>query len=184
MDDWHIYTISVEGGPPKQITNGDGNQSVPSWSGDGKWIYFGWDRGGDSQIWRVPAEGGSSEQVTKNGGYVAIETPDGKGLYVMKARTGPLWLVSLDSGQETQVVDKIQQKAFVAFPDGIYYISEADPLGVSSLRFFDLKTRQTRLILRIDSPIYAGFTVSPDRKTFLFVQTDEMADLMVLESFR
>ncbi len=37
---WHIWTIDAEGGAPRQLTRGDGNQNVPTWSQDGRWIYF------------------------------------------------------------------------------------------------------------------------------------------------
>ena len=35
-----IWTVDAEGGTPRQITHGPGDQTVPTWSHDGQWIYF------------------------------------------------------------------------------------------------------------------------------------------------
>jgi len=45
-----IYAISVEGGLPRPIATGDSDDVLPSWSTDGKWIYFASDRTGDQQV--------------------------------------------------------------------------------------------------------------------------------------
>ena len=37
----HIYTISVDGGTPHEMTNGDRDEVYPSWSPDGNTIFFG-----------------------------------------------------------------------------------------------------------------------------------------------
>jgi Tol biopolymer transport system component/DNA-binding winged helix-turn-helix (wHTH) protein len=76
-----IWTIDADGGTPRQITSGPGNQSVPRWSGDGKWIYFSSDRASTRNIWRVPASGGEPQQVTRTGsGFVAYEFGGGTSL--------------------------------------------------------------------------------------------------------
>ena len=50
-----------------QLTRGEGNQNVPTWSQDGRWIYYSADVGGQRNIWRIPATGGVAERVTQNG---------------------------------------------------------------------------------------------------------------------
>ncbi|HXS93901.1 MAG TPA: hypothetical protein VN736_04800 [Candidatus Limnocylindrales bacterium] len=55
---------------------------MPSWSHDGRWVYFASDRGGrQSRIWRVPFEGGPAVQVTKDVASMPQESPYGKLLY-------------------------------------------------------------------------------------------------------
>ncbi len=39
-DHVHVWTIPAEGGTPRRITEPTGDQTVPTWSRDGKWIYF------------------------------------------------------------------------------------------------------------------------------------------------
>src|SRR6516225_7279261 len=71
-----IFVVSVEGGRPRRLTTDASNDVVPSWSRDGKWVYFASDRTGAWQTWKMPAEGGQAVQVTKHGGFTAFESMD------------------------------------------------------------------------------------------------------------
>ena len=77
----------------RRVTSAPSEDVVPSWSQDGKWIYFASNRSGAWQVWRTRSEGGGpDEQVTKLGGFAALETPDGAYLYYAKHRSsGELW---------------------------------------------------------------------------------------------
>src|SRR4029453_14307319 len=89
---WNIKVVDSGGGPPRQLTDGPFSSPVPSWSHDGKWIYFTSDRSGRFEIWRVSPEGGAAEQFTKEGGYVALESGDARTLYYTKSGgDGPLY---------------------------------------------------------------------------------------------
>ena len=58
--------------PRRVKSDGPGEQNVPTWSSDGRWIYFSVDQGAGREIWRVPAAGGRPEQITRRGsGYLA-----------------------------------------------------------------------------------------------------------------
>jgi Tol biopolymer transport system component len=79
---WDIWTIAAGGGPPRRLTQNPGDDNVPSWSRDGRWVYFNSERNGTRDIWRVPAEGGNEEQVTRGGsGLGALESMDGRTLF-------------------------------------------------------------------------------------------------------
>jgi Tol biopolymer transport system component len=85
-----IYVIGVDGGIPGQLTR-FGENCAPSWSRDGKFIYFGSNRSGDFQIWRTSAlsEETASQpavQVTQGGGFRGFESADGRYLYYAKGR--------------------------------------------------------------------------------------------------
>jgi Tol biopolymer transport system component len=61
-------------GNPHRVTTHAGDQTVPTWSHDGKWIYFSEDRGGRRELWRIRASGGEPEQITRTGsGFLGIE---------------------------------------------------------------------------------------------------------------
>jgi hypothetical protein len=100
------------------------NNKVPSWSRDGKWIYFTSDRTGRWEIWRTAAQGGPAEQITTAGGYVALESRDGKTLYYTKMGFyggEPLYARALGGGEERQVLEQVAGRGFHVFGDGIYY---------------------------------------------------------------
>ena len=79
-----IVSIKVGGGAPQVLMHDAFQNLCPSWSRDGKWIYFASTRSGTFQVWRVPAEGGSPVQVTRQGGHAALESPEGKYVYYAK----------------------------------------------------------------------------------------------------
>jgi dipeptidyl aminopeptidase/acylaminoacyl peptidase len=60
----HLWLVPTEGGEPRQLTRGEGSDTRPRWSPDGKSIAFISTRGGTSQVWIVPIDGGEARQVT------------------------------------------------------------------------------------------------------------------------
>jgi Tol biopolymer transport system component len=93
----HIYVIPADGGAPRRLTSGSGENVVPSWSRDGKFVFFASNRSGNFQIWKCRAETGETRsspaaQVTRGGGFRAFESADGSYLYFAKGRGKPgLW---------------------------------------------------------------------------------------------
>ena len=61
----HIWIVPVSGGTPRQLTHGDGSDSRPRWSPDGKELAFISSRGGKSQVWILPTDGGEARQLTR-----------------------------------------------------------------------------------------------------------------------
>ena len=70
---WNIYTIASERGKPVRLTPGKGSSIRPSWSHDGKWIYYCSPRTSGPQVLKIPAAGGAAVQVTKKGGCNQME---------------------------------------------------------------------------------------------------------------
>ena len=59
-----IYTMSINGGKAKQITQGLSWDVNPVWSPDGKYIGFISDRSGSSNIWIMNIDGTDPKQIT------------------------------------------------------------------------------------------------------------------------
>jgi len=83
----HLFTVEVETGAEKQITDGDWNDTQPAWSPDGKRIAFSSDRErsrhnrhGRSDVWIVPSAGGRPRKLTRSHGaaFAAVFSPDGR----------------------------------------------------------------------------------------------------------
>ena len=51
-----IYVISADGGLPRRLTTEGSGELIPSWSRDGKWIYFPSNRTGIFQVWKAPCQ--------------------------------------------------------------------------------------------------------------------------------
>ncbi len=185
---WNIKVIDSSGGQPRQLTSGPFSSTIPTWSRDGKWIYFACSRTGQSEIWRVPSVGGAAEQITRNGGHMAHESPDARTLYYMKdATTGPLFAQPF-GGHEKQVLDRVIERGFEVFDDGIYYLYEDPARAVKpEIRFHDFATGGSRVLGQIAEGTRLGtyLSGSPDRNTFLFTQyASAGSDLMLIENFR
>ena len=71
-----IYTMSIDGGEIKRLTDGKSSATAPRWSPDGKKIAY--TNGG--QVWIMEADGDHKEQVTKisSGAAGPVWSPDGK----------------------------------------------------------------------------------------------------------
>jgi Tol biopolymer transport system component len=186
---WDIYVVTAQGGQPRRLTTTDGksHSHVPSFSRDGKWIYFSSDRKKAPDIYRVPVGGGEAVQVTDQGGYVAFESGDGKNVYYTKVpASGPLFVRPVTGGPETQVAERVVWRAFLPVPGGVYYIT--DPVGeplATRLEFFNEATGKTNTVFRIGRRTYLGLGVSPDQKSFLIsAYTQFGSDLMMIENFR
>jgi Tol biopolymer transport system component len=171
-----IDRIAVNGGAIKRLA--EGNVTWPSWSRDGKWVYYG----RDGQLWKVPQDGGSPVQITKKGGLGrAAETKDGSLYYVRLSR---IWKVPLSGGEETLVLNRpISETNFALTEDGFYFTAASDTGPVRKLNFFDFAAkRQTELI-----PIQncgRGLAVSPDGRTLLFCKAyEDRGSLKVVENF-
>ena len=104
-----LYTIPSSGGEPKRLMQSSGIDTEPTYSRDGRFIYFVSDRGGAPQIYRVGAQGGGAERVTFSGSYNISPSisPDGKTLaYITRAGGGyKLQVMDLASSTVTSVTD-------------------------------------------------------------------------------
>jgi Tol biopolymer transport system component len=49
-----IYVMQADGGGKRRMTNDSADDVTPSWSHDGRWIYFASDRSGRMETWKIP----------------------------------------------------------------------------------------------------------------------------------
>jgi Tol biopolymer transport system component len=188
-----IYLISAEGGAPRRFTSDPSAEVVPTFSNDGRWIYFASNRTGGFQLWKKPAGSGDAVQVTRDGGFRAVESADGKWLYFAKSPTGPgLWRMPVQGGLEEPVLESLSGGFFGYWElssNGVYYLDrrEVEGEGVKySLRLLALNPRSDTLVMPMPRrPYNAGLSLSPDGKYLLYTQVDQSdTDIILVNHFR
>jgi Tol biopolymer transport system component len=121
-----VYVVSGAGGKPRNLTSFSANGGFPTFSSDGRWVYFTSQRAGGHHIWKAPVSGGEAIQVTNNDGEVALESPDGAYIYYMQTidRPSALWRFKVSGGSAVKVLDGVVSGNFVVLNRGIYYMEQ------------------------------------------------------------
>ena len=184
----HLWIIDADGGAPRRLTPETGDQVVPTWSHDGRWIYYSWWQAVTRDIWRRPTDGGEPERLTHGAaGVFACESADEKSLlFQPKDADSPLMIMPLAGGQARQLIECVKNSAFGVGRRGVYYVP-CDPTPDPPLYVLDPNTGRNARLGRLDGlaerPL--GFSVSPDGNTILYPrQVLLRADLMLIENFR
>lgn len=182
-----IVVMNVRGGAPRTLTPDNYNDVCPSWSQDGRWVYYGSYRNGVFQVWKVAAAGGTPLQVTQHGGHAAMESLDGKLLYYAKNQYAEpeIWSVPVGGGEE-KLVPLVRPGTWASWrvvKDGIIFVGPA--LGHEAvISFYDFSKQLTSQIAVLDRvPFWLGATL--DGHTVAFDQPGrEQSQAMLVENFR
>jgi Tol biopolymer transport system component len=183
---WDIWTIDVAGGGPRRLTRHPGNENVPTWSRDGRWVYYSAEREGKGGIWRTPAGGGAEERVAGLDVTLgrAEESLDGKTLFAGGGRLGsPLFALPLAGGPARKLLDCVSGYSFAVAQGGLYYA--ACTRGPDTqLHLLHPATGKDSVVGTLQKFRFR-MTVSPDGKTILYTsETRSGSDLMLVEGFR
>jgi len=184
-----IVSMNLHGGAPQVLTPDKTHNVCPSWSRDGKWIYFASPRSGDWQVWKVAASGGTAVQVTRRGGHAALESLDSKFLYYAKSALAEpeVWRVPITGGRgEERPMPLVRPGTWASWQvvqGGILFVGPS--LGHQAvLSFYDFRKDRTSSVRVLDHiPFWLGAT--PDGKTVAFDQPGrEQTQAMLVENFR
>ena len=103
----NIWTMPLEGGPPRQLTFTESSKGNPAWSPDGSWIAFGSDEEGTPRVWKIAAQGGSPrpfEKTKLSGDSQMVEWAPGSRILYHRPGNRNFHLLDPDTEEETPLV--------------------------------------------------------------------------------
>jgi hypothetical protein len=182
--------VPSEGGALRKVAT-DGE--LPTWSADGRSIYFTRNNGGRYRIWKIAAAGGDPVQALSRDASAVRESTQGGEIYFAAAEGG-IWRRTQADGAESPLI----QDFLWSFPgywtvvnDGIYYAVRRklpDNTFSHHLRFFDFVRRRSVDVGTLPGTIedwVGGLTVSTDRRTIVYShRTYASNEIVVVEHFR
>jgi Tol biopolymer transport system component len=178
-----VYVIAADGGTPRLLA-GDG--MVPSWSRDGRWIYFASGRSGRVEVWKMPVAGGPAMQVTRSGGGAAFESADGKYLYydrdLYAYGTDSLHRMPVEGGREVEVVPRLAGWDFFGVTArGVYFMPDT-----RTIRFLDRASGRAITLAKLEKDdSLGGLCVSADDRFVVWAQDDRTSsEVMLVDNFR
>lgn len=182
-----IYTITPEGSGRRQLTSDPSSEHTPSWSRDGRWVYFSSNRSGAFEIWKTRLDDpGRLLKLTRGGGLRPRESRDGSQLlYIKRTDSGlEIWSTGVNGGAETRLLGPLHSEAGWA-PDqhGIYFIEPGR--RIAYYRFSTGTITPIVALAKDASPHNSGLALSPDGRWLLYTQMDRAgSDTMLIENFR
>jgi Tol biopolymer transport system component/DNA-binding winged helix-turn-helix (wHTH) protein len=183
-----IYIVELAGGVPHLVPTIPGADNLsPSWSRDGKWLYFASKRGTEAfQIWKIPLEGGAPVQLTRHGGISAVESTDGSYLYYSKFEEGGVWRMAGQGSEETHVLDigGDSWPNWALSSEGIYFL-KFPKSSRPTIEFLSFATGKTHPVWTLEREPGLGIGVSSNGRSVVFTQDDfAESNLMMVENFR
>jgi Tol biopolymer transport system component/DNA-binding winged helix-turn-helix (wHTH) protein len=184
-----IYMVEVPGGVPRLLPTLPGADNLsPSWSRDGKWLYFASKRDSEPfQLWKMPIQGGPPIRLTKHGGISGVESSDGRFLYYSKYELGGIWKMPVEGGEETQVLEEVRGASWPNWAltsNGIYFLRFGKSPRVT-IQFLDFATGKITPVWTPDKEPGWGLAISRDGKSILYVQGEfAESNIMLVKNFR
>jgi Tol biopolymer transport system component len=185
-----IWAIRTDGSGLRQVTRDPGSEVVPSWSRDGRLIYYASNRTGRFEVWRVAAEGGIEEQLTSEGGVVPVESVDGRTLYYQSTERGPLLARPTSGGRPRTVLSCVPtMSSWAVGARGIVY-AECGPApnlsGVrqQTLRYLDFASGKDAPLATVEGDWIGGLSIAPDGRSILYGRRLASSSLMMIDNFR
>ncbi len=119
----HLWLVPTSGGAPVQLTTGEGGDSTPRWSPDGRMIAFASGRGGQSALWVIEVATRRMQQLAEwprsnffhsKAGESFCWSPDSRHLAFVAAEKP-----ATPEATDPRVITRLQYKSRTAFSDNL-----------------------------------------------------------------
>lgn len=177
-----IWVVGRESRRPRRSVDWSSHEQNPSFSRDGRSIYFASDRSGAWEIWRRPTDGGEAQVVTSGGGFAAQESTDGTELFFARVEEPGIWRMPVGGGEAALVVGEIELfdwGSWAVAERGIYYLRRGPtrveylPFGGTEPRLVHAPPKQMPLLGR-------ALSYSAAHQALLFSLIDHSDDEVML----
>jgi Tol biopolymer transport system component/DNA-binding winged helix-turn-helix (wHTH) protein len=174
--------------PHRLVTNISG-MFQPSWSHDGKWIYFLSFVGEAPRVYRCRENGGNATLLSFGPAFGLHEAFDGETLYFADSwSNGRLWKASSTQYAQASAVEGMpllkDASLWTVVPGGIYFVPADMPYWICYFDFSARKVRRITDVARDFNSGNGGLSVSPDGHWLLYSQVEEAnSDIMLVDNF-
>jgi len=189
-----VYIVDISERLPRKLITNVSDATTPSWSHDGKWLYF--EATSEQRIFRCPAGGGDAEALSPDAGSYPFESDDGETVFFVSPPLSEESFIPVINSPSLRMVSVKQPGTSLAVkgvpvlsdwheytvvPGGIYFI----PANASnSIQYFDFASKKARKIFDFEEVSYNGLSVSPDGRWILYTRAEGDCNIMLVEGFR
>lgn len=130
----NLWSINTDGTDRRQLTSGDGNNSQPTVSPDGKSVVFVSHRTGRGQLWKMNPDGSETTQISDLKHNVSFPRFGGSGAYIYYSAwvggMNEIWKLALLDGTVSRVVGGVDVGIWAVSPDEkVIIYSYFDPIA-------------------------------------------------------
>lgn len=186
-----IYLMKSDGTNVRVFASARADYMMPTWSRDGRAIYFTspMNLGSHTEnvIWRKSVGSGTTTMLAKGRGDV-LESLDGKTVYFSRSDDDQtLWQMPVGGGRASPVPDLtgVEAGRYISVgATGIYFLAKQSSPWV--LNFYNFQTHRISAVAALNGVPEFGtpsLSVSPDGQTLLYSQLDQSgSDLMLWDN--
>jgi len=181
------YIVDISERVSKKLVTNSVDVATPSWSHDGKWIYFRAHEVFGHKLYRCPASGGQKVLVSADPDSIGpMESSDGRELFFAEREVNALLMKVSPELPNSELLAKGLPRVsnwtmWTIAAGGIYFVPADTP---RSLCYFDFTTKQIREVFKVEKNFDNGLSVSPDGRWLLYSQVDEEnSDIMLVDHF-
>ena len=185
-----VFVADISEMTPQKLITNIPDIFQPSWSHDGKSIYFLSIEDKGPKLYRSPSTGGTATLLLDGPVFGYRESPDGGTIYFADAWSGiTLRKISLRQNAPVTAVDGMpvlkDASLWTVVENGIYFVPADEQQSICYFDFASRRVRHVTNVVRDFNPVNGGLSVSADGHWILYPQIDEInSDIVLVDHFR